>query len=184
VSLVFRRPDLAEAREMAGLHIACWREAYAEIVPRAILDAADIDQRTEVWEKVLSDQHRFASVAYDGSLPVGFINAGTPVDPSGKPREMFFEGQDGHIHAIYILNAYSRQGIGRTLMAAAARWWLGQGGQSLALGVLAENAKARLFYEALGGRLVKTSTFNWHGFDLPDAIYVFEDLVELAASGA
>ncbi len=168
---------------MAALHIACWREAYAEIVPRAVLDAADVDQRADVWGKILSDEHRFVSAAYDGGLPVGFVNAGSPVDPSGKPREMLFEEQDGHIHAIYILDAYGRRGIGRALMAAAAQWWLAQGGHSLALGVLAENAPARLFYEALGGSLIKTSTFNWHGFDLPDAIYVFEDLPALAARG-
>jgi ribosomal protein S18 acetylase RimI-like enzyme len=182
VTIAYRRPGLGQAREMAALHIACWREAYPDFVPAAILDAADIDQRTEVWGKILGDENRLVTAAYDGNAPAGFITAGSPVGPAGQPRAEFFDGQDGHIHAIYVLRAYSRQGIGRSLMSAAAAWWLGQGGTSLALGVLAENRPARRFYEALGARLVKTGTFNWHGFDLPDAIYVFDDLDALATA--
>ena len=52
-------------------------------------------------------------------------------------------------------------------------------GHALALGVLAENKRARLFYESLGGKLIKTGTYEWDGFPLADAIYNFDDLPAL-----
>ena len=58
--------------------------------------------------------------------------------------------------------------------------WLGRGGTSLALGVLAANSRARAFYENCGARLVSEGTYNWDGHDLPDAIYCFDDLRRLA----
>jgi hypothetical protein len=49
----------------------------------------------------------------------------------------------------------------------------------MTVGVLADNKTARAFYEKLGARLVKTGTYDWSGFKLPDAIYVFDDLPSL-----
>jgi ribosomal protein S18 acetylase RimI-like enzyme len=104
----------------------------------------------------------------------GFVNL-------GAPSEILFPGMDGHIAALYILQAFQRQGLGRRLLGAAAGEWLSRGGISMALGVLAENHQARKFYESLGAKLVHTGTYEWEGHPLDDAIYVFENLAELAA---
>jgi ribosomal protein S18 acetylase RimI-like enzyme len=172
VNVSYRRPRLDEARDIAALHVLCWREAYREIVPAAILDAADVDKQTQSWTRNLENTEGLTLAAYDGNAAVGFIFA-------GPATEILFDGMDGHIAAIYIRQTHHRLGIGRRLMREAASWWHARGGRSLSLGVLADNLSAKLFYESLGGRLVKTGTFNWHGFDLPDAIYVFEDLPQL-----
>ena len=41
----YRVPAVADAEAIARLHVASWREAYAGIVPQAILDAVDLDDR-------------------------------------------------------------------------------------------------------------------------------------------
>ncbi len=165
----YRRPRLDEAEVFAALHVQCWREAYVDILPSELMQSFDVSQRLPMWQKNLADSSRTIFAAYDGGVPVGFIIA-------GKPVEQLFENMDGHIAAIYVAASHYRRGIGQTLMAMAAKAWSAKGGRSLALGVLAENTRARSFYETLGAKLIKTGTYEWGGFSLADAFYKFEDL--------
>lgn len=175
MTVIFKCPEPSEARTFATTHIQCWREAYGQIVPRAVLDATDLDSHTERWTTILQEPDRFVLGAYAGEQPVGFVNA-------CQRREELYEGEDGHIAAIYVLAQYHRRGIGRQLLGAAARWWLARGGHALGLTALAENLPARQFYAAAGGHLLKTGTYVWHGFELPDVVYHFGDLRFLAAA--
>lgn len=173
MTISFRRPDAAEAETFAALHVSCWKEAYRGMVPDAILDHASVATRLPMWRSVLGDTARIVIGAYDDGDAAGFIMAGAPV-------EQLFEGMDGHIPALYVRATSHRLGIGRRLMGRAAKDWRARGGHALALGVLSENVPARAFYERLGGRLVRTGYYNWDGHALPDAVYSFENLDELA----
>lgn len=164
-----------EAEAFAALHVACWREAYRSMVPDSLLAGVTPAVRLPIWQAALDDPARIVLGGYDSTGPVGFVMAGVALEP-------LFDGIDGHIQALYVTASYYRQGIGRRLLAATARGWLATGGQTLALGVLADNVRARRFYEALGGRLVKTGTYDWDGHQLDDAIYVFENLKQLATA--
>jgi len=175
VTILFRTPQFAEAEEMARLHIACWHEAYQGLVPDDTLAKADPVARIAMWQQRLGDKHGFVLAAYDGNAPIGFIMAGPNRDPA-VPQA------DGHIAALYILKSHYRLGLGRHLMGKAAGWWLGQGGTSLGLGVLSGNARAMAFYSGMGGKIVKTGTYNWDGHELPDAIFLFDDLERLTSS--
>ena len=170
------RPDESRAEELAITNIRCWQEAYTGLVPPEILANVDLVAQTAKWKGILADSQQvaFAAAAHEKVL-AGFVVA-------GRPSEILFDGIDGHIAALYILRSFYRQGLGRRLLAAAAKEWLARGGTSLALGVLAENHQARRFYESLGARLVRTGIYEWDGHPLHDAIYVFENLAELAAS--
>jgi len=169
VTLALRRPRPEEAEELARLHIQCWREAYEGIVPKVVLENASLEARIATWRRHIADEERIVLAAYDGEKPVGFILA-------GPPREEVFEGADGQVAAFYILASHQRMGLGKRLLREAARGWKALGGKSLGLGVLAENAKARAFYEKMGGKLAKTGTWSWDGHPLADAIYIFHDL--------
>ena len=171
----FQRPHFEDAAAMAKLHVQCWREAYSAIVPPELVARFEIAHMIVRWQEHLSKSDRYIEAVYEDELPIGFVNSGSPV-------EKIHDEMDGHIAALYVAQSHYRQGLGRKLMALAAADWLRRGGRSISLGVLAENARARAFYEATGGRLVKTGTYDWHGFRLEDAIYVFEDLPGLAAS--
>ena len=50
----------------------------------------------------------------------------------------------------------------------------------MTIGVLAQNLPARAFYESLGAKLLKHSTYKWDGFELPDCLYILEDLAKIA----
>ena len=88
---------------------------------------------------------------------------------------------DGEIFAIYILKAFHRRKIGRSLMAAAARFWLSKGGRNLIVLSLAGNTQATAFYEALGGVQVYEGSFEIAGTRMADKGHLFSNLADLAA---
>ncbi len=169
----FRRPQREEAEAFASLHVQCWREAYSAILPTELLATFSTEMRLPMWQAALVNPHRFIMGAYVDAEPVGFVI-------SGPSEEKHIVDQDGHLWALYIAASQHRQGIGRALTFAAMQHWLAQGGKTMTIGVLAENMPARAFYESLGAKLLKYSTYNWSGFDLPDCLYILDDLAKIA----
>ena len=169
MGLSYRRPLVAEAEIFAALHVQCWRESYAGIIPVELMATFSVEKRLPMWETALATPDRFVMGAFSDSVPAGFVI-------SGPSEEALVATQDGHLWAIYIAQAHHRQGIGRHLVRAAAQDWLSRGGRSMTIGVLADNLPARKFYEALGARLIKHGVYNWGGHELPDCIYIMEDL--------
>jgi ribosomal protein S18 acetylase RimI-like enzyme len=168
----YRRPRLDEAEAIAALHVQCWREAYSDILPLELLNSFSNQTRLPLWLAVIPNAERFVHAAYDDEKVVGFII-------SGDSDKKLIENQDGHLWGLYIAAEHSRLGIGRKLIASAAVDWLAKGGTSMTVGVLAENIRARSFYEALGAKLVKLGTYEWDGYPLPDTLYIFENLPAL-----
>ena len=169
----FRRPEPEEAETFAALHVQCWREAYRDIVPAELLAGMTPNKRLPMWQASLVNPQRFVLGAYADDAPAGFIISG-PSDVKNIPE------QDGHLWALYITASQHRKGIGRQLVYAATQHWLDRGGKSMTIGVLAENKPARAFYESLGTKLLKYNTYNWDGCDLPDCLYIWDDLAKIA----
>lgn len=168
----FRRPRLDEAAALAALHVQCWREAYDSIVPLEVSSKFDVGAKLADWARHLSEPDRFILAAYDQEIVVGFVN-------QAIADEQTVASADGYVAALYIAASHHRKGIGRRLLARAAEDWMSRGGHAFSLGVLAENTRARAFYERLGGRVVKSGTYMWHGHGLPDVTYVFDNLPAL-----
>lgn len=171
--ITYRIPTVADAVAIARLHVDCWREAYAEIVPIAILDQVDMADRVARWEAHLVNPAAHAYLAEVAGEPAGFIHRGVLEQP-------LVEETDGHIFALYLLQRFHRRGIGRRLVGLSAADWLARGGRALSVGVLTANRPAAAFYEALGAQFVRPDTYTWHGHDLAESIYVFNNLQELA----
>ena len=86
-------------------------------------------------------------VAEDAGRIVGFCDFIPSRDKDVDPEAV------AEIAAIYVLPEHWRQGAGRTLCRSALAEAGRQGYHSLTLWVLASNAAARHFYEAMGFRL-------------------------------
>lgn len=56
------------------------------------------------------------------------------------------------LHALEVLPAFRRKGVGRLMLTGIAHWAAGQGAGALALAVTAANAPARALYEGAGMR--------------------------------
>ena len=168
----YRVPNAADAEAIARLHVASWREAYAGIVPQSILDTVDIADRIARWQGYLAGDGMTCLAEVDGAA-AGFIRVGALAEP-------MVDGADGHIFALYVLRRHHRQGIGRRLLGMAARDWLKRGGTALSVGVLTGNAPALAFYQGVGASFALADTYRWDGHELPESIYVFRSLEDLA----
>jgi ribosomal protein S18 acetylase RimI-like enzyme len=58
------------------------------------------------------------------------------------------------LHAVHVDARFRRAGVAKALTAAAARWAVGAGAETLALAVTETNAPARALYDSLGFRTV------------------------------
>ena len=175
MSIEFNEPTLADAEEIARVHVQCWQESYADLLPAEFLRNLSADQRIEQWRQTISDPQVFKRVARGSGRIAGFVSC-------GPAREGAAKEADGEIFAIYILKAYHGQKIGRALIAAAARFWLSKGGRNLIVLSMAGNNQAAAFYKALGGVEVYEGCFEIAGIQLADKGHLFDNLAELAAS--
>jgi ribosomal protein S18 acetylase RimI-like enzyme len=146
-STVIRAARVADAVQVAVVHVRSWQGAYRGLLPQAYLDGLDPAQRVGQWERALAGadgSHSGVLVADAGGTLLGFASYSASRDSDMDP------GRVGEIGAIYLLPEAWGKGTGRQLMEEAlAR--LGKAGFVQAtLWVLDSNARARRFYEAGG----------------------------------
>jgi ribosomal protein S18 acetylase RimI-like enzyme len=146
--LHLRRAHQGDARGIARVHVETWRAAYSDLIPNAYLDALSVDQREEWWAKELNllpaDRHPWVAETREGI--VGFAVVGAARDEDAAVSV-------GEVYAIYVLPECWERGVGRTLLSHAERDLIEHGYAEAVLWVLADNARARSFYELLGWRL-------------------------------
>ncbi len=148
LSLDIRAANLDDAVGIARVHIACWRETYFGSLPSEMLAALDIDARANMWASALSDPANLVSVLESAGEIVGFGACGEQRTPALR-----IAGYDSEIVAINMLRIAQGVGAGRTLMRHMAVWLAERGMKGVSLWVLAENQKARRFYERLGAEI-------------------------------
>lgn len=130
-----------EAADVARVQVATWRAAYAGLVSGAVLDRLSVPAAASRWSERLGQPGHRLWVAGRGEV-AGFVSAGPARDD---------DGPDGEVYALYVLPDHQRGGLGRALLATAARWLRDEAAYGdLALWVLAANAAGRAFYAATG----------------------------------
>ncbi len=168
--MIIAPAEPADAAELGRVHVLAWREAYPGIVPAAILDALDPTERATMWTRVLAD----GQAVWLGRDPAGAIHGFTAAGLQREPEILPFTGE---IYAVYLLRTAQRQGLGRRLMAQAARQLLAEGHDNASLWVLDGNAPAIAFYTALAGRIARQRPLparrDWPG---SDTAYAWDDL--------
>lgn len=170
-----RPAKVEDAHEIASVHVAVWREAYFGVMPQAYLESLTPEARAGAWSERLADpdEPTRTLVAVRGDQVVGFCTVG----PSrlGSP-----EGY-GELHTINILVTAQHQGLGRRMMAEAARTLQALGYRALTLSVLRDSPAGRMFYESLGGTLSGRHEDDFGDFALPAVEYRWSDLGALIA---
>ena len=135
----------ADAAAIARVHIASWRSSYPGIIDDAYLASLDLAERTLAWNKRLANPALGTVVAEQGGEIVGFSFAGP--DRGGKPDAR------GEVYALYVVEENKGQGLGRALLEHSLAWLAASGLVPVRVWVFVENARARAFYERMGGVL-------------------------------
>jgi ribosomal protein S18 acetylase RimI-like enzyme len=169
-------PD--EAPVVAALSIAGWRETYADHIAAPYLAALDRHPKHDVasWQARFADlERRHWTWIAELDEPVGFLFCR---EAEVKP------GYRAEICRFYILRRAQGRGIGRALMATAARTFAANGLAPFALWVLEFNAGARAFYERLGGKLIGRQSFPLADTTALEVAYGWDDAAGVIESGA
>ncbi|MEM1047715.1 MAG: GNAT family N-acetyltransferase [Pseudomonadota bacterium] len=146
-----RRARPSDAVALGHLHVTCWQEAYADLLPPAVLERQTVDDRIDLWRQVLRQPDKAGSTRVfvaeaDGAL-VGFGACGRQ-----RANALAEKGYDAEIDALYVRRAHQRKGLGSALFVALLDDLRASGFRSVSLWVLIQNQGARSFYEGLGGQ--------------------------------
>ncbi|WP_293130990.1 GNAT family N-acetyltransferase [Microcoleus sp. bin38.metabat.b11b12b14.051] len=173
--MIVREANIADAPAIAVVNVDTWRTAYRKIVPADYLANISYEKRESNWQEILSNVKNtgdFVCVAEnDSGQIVGFAAGGC--ERTGK---YVYQGE---LFAIYILEAYQRQGIGRKLVRAVATKLAAASLNSLMVWVLGDNSACR-FYEFLGGKKVEEQQTRRAGTALKEIAYGWADIAVLA----
>lgn len=164
------RPALpADANGIARAHVASWRTSYQGIVRDDILAGLSMDERACYWQRQLETEQPgyFVYVAEQDGNIIGFTSGG--MERSG---DLLYKGE---IYALYLLEEYQRQGIGRMLVEASVISLLAGGLESMLIWVLRDNPSRR-FYETIGGVYVREQEIEIRGQKLVEVAYGWDNL--------
>jgi ribosomal protein S18 acetylase RimI-like enzyme len=129
------RPGTAEDAEgVARVQVETWQAAYAHVLPHKHLQALSVERRAEQWR-----DYPPIVLEVDGEV-VGFVSVGASRD----------DDADGELYAIYVYPHHWDTGAGRALMDAGEAELRRLGHRDVVLWVLADNPRARRFYERAG----------------------------------
>lgn len=138
-----REAALGDARAIADLHVATWKEAYSHLLPGDYFSEQYVEGRHRMWDHVLTHPRDDMTVHVadaDGEI-VGFawVGPGEGLDDEEPPRDRL-------LFAIYVLAAHYGAGAGQSLLDAAL------GDEPAMLWVAKENPRATAFYLRNGFR--------------------------------
>lgn len=134
-TLVIRPATPADRAGFLDAALRSWRDAYAELLPRAQVEAAPA-----MLERAFEKRGAELVVAVLDGVVVGFYSLGPADDPE----------QRDYLWHVYVDPRVQRRGVGRALTEAALAEIASRGATRAWLDVLAGNTKARAFYRALG----------------------------------
>jgi GNAT superfamily N-acetyltransferase len=140
-----RPATVTDAPMIARLHAESWRAAYRGFYRDDYLDGDIVEERLAVWRERFDPpaDNQYVLLATDGGDALGFVCAYGDHDPVWGTL----------VDNLHVLPAHQGRGLGRRLLASAAAWSRQRYPDAgLYLWVIDGNARARRFYELLGGQ--------------------------------
>lgn len=156
------------------LHLAVWQATYRDLASEAAYRTlSDLALRIGRWRDTLADDSGTRA-----TLVVEAKGRLLGIGHCGPPSEAIF-GARGEVKSLYVDRSVSRRGIGRRLLAALVEALRDRGYHGMALGVVAGNAPAIAFYDALGGQVLGRYTDPGPVWRSENIAYGWDDLAAL-----
>jgi GNAT superfamily N-acetyltransferase len=171
MSLAIRPAGPDDAARIAELHGEGWRE-FLTFVPPEVMAARTVAARTEAWGEFLRGDRSgtWTTVAELDGAVVGFASTRLLREPEYGAR--------GEIKNLFVAATTRGTGVGRALLADAARWLAANGGEPIVLYSFTENPY-RGAYDRLGGEVVGERPTEWSGIVVPETAYVWRSAADL-----
>lgn len=166
-----RQATVADAKGIAKVHVDSWRSTYQGMIDPQYLDSLSYEDYELRWRKGLGQSQPVYIAVTEEDEIIGFATGGH--ERTGK-----YPSYDGEVYAIYLLEEYQGQGIGRELIHMVAKHIHTLGYESMLIWVLKEN-KARHFYETLGGVPVAEAPLTIGRWDHTEIAYGWQSIETL-----
>jgi ribosomal protein S18 acetylase RimI-like enzyme len=166
----------SDGAAIAGVHVAAWRSAYAGLLPDWTL--TDLSARRQ--EGYYAHMIRVGGIVHVAEPPDGEPHAPPVIGFVTASRAPSATLADGEIETLYVLDDWREQGVGRSLIAAAARDLASAGCRSAFVWVLSGNP-SRWFYERLGGVRAMEGSVSVGGQPQPQTAFVWDPIERLTA---
>jgi len=152
------------------MHARTWKVSYRGLVPDKLLDELSPARWENGWRRGFEsmDPTRVVHVAEVAGHIVGFAGGGRARD--GAPP-----GYVGEVYAIYVDPDRQGQGIGKTLLRAAAQGLVERGLVPIVIWTLFNNPASRGFYESRGGTVIDERRELFDGYELHEVAYGWRD---------
>ncbi|RWZ58583.1 GNAT family N-acetyltransferase [Halobacillus fulvus] len=162
-----RRATTADAEGVAKVQVDSWHSTYQNIVPVEYLNNMTYESREQKWKAIIKNQFVCLAENVEGRV-IGFANG-------GPARTTDYPEFTGELYAIYILNEFQGQGIGKHLFEAVIDHLKKQNMNSVLVFVLEDN-RNKGFYEKLGSRKLDTLEIEIAGRLLKESVYGWENI--------
>jgi ribosomal protein S18 acetylase RimI-like enzyme len=172
--IAIRRARSADAPGIAAVHVACWRSAYAGVLPDDYLAQLSVARQTSYYDRII----RIGLGVHVAAL------LGQDVPSSGTPRIVGFSTArrttsgalaEGEVETLYVLDDFKERGLGKNLLRASAQHLSAMGCRSVFAWVLRDNPAVH-FYNHLGGKQIATSTTRVGGRQVPQTAYAWDPI--------
>ncbi len=173
--MIIRQAIVADAAHIARVHVDSWQTTYRGLLPDNFLGQLSYERRSDYWLETLANATgaQFMVVAEADQRVVGFAMGGP--ERTGDPVYR------GELYAIYLLEAYQRQGLGLRLVQSIVERLEQADIHSLLVWVMARSGSRR-FYEALGGQEIRSQPITIDGLTFDEVSYGWTDLGPLRPS--
>lgn len=159
-----RRARSEDAAALSRVFDAAWQESYAGVIPGVAL-ARMMARRGPRWWLSTIGRGRPLVVLDVHDRVAGYVSYGRCRDRS-MPA-------DGEIDEFYLAPEYQGLGFGKRMFKAVRNDLADRGMHRLVVWCLADNERARAFYEARGGRTVAETSERIAGVTLAKVAYLF-----------
>lgn len=140
---IIRKATLEDARRIAEIHVAGWRNAYQGIVPDDVLNKLSVDSSQAARQEGIRTGAEEIYVIDSGDMISGHLTIGNCRDED-KPNGVF------ELWGIYIDPDHIRKGYGQQLFNFCEDQAMRRGNHEIVIWVLRDNIIGRNFYEKNG----------------------------------
>ncbi|MDD2705651.1 MAG: GNAT family N-acetyltransferase [Acidocella sp.] len=171
--IAIRRARLSDAAGIAAVHVATWRNAYANVLPEAFLAGLSSSRLAGYYEHgIRLGLGLHVAAAYGNGTQPAILGFSSACRSRNKTLA------EGEVETLYVLDDYRDQGLGGQLLRASAKHLAQLGCRSAYAWVLRDNP-ARYFYTRMGGKHIASGTTIVGGEDIPQTAFAWDPIETL-----
>ena len=168
--MIIREASLYDVKGIAKVHVDSWRTTYKNIIPDDFLNNLSYERREQLWTNSIPNGNVFVAENELGQI-VGFSSG-------GKERSGKYKDYKGELSSIYILKEFQGKDIGKLLAKPVLEKIVELRLNTMLVFVLEEN-ESKLFYEALGGKVIDKVEVEIAGKKLNELVYGWDNVASI-----